>query len=111
MWPGVVGKRIAGILQQGVYLMTVLPFAIVGRDNPVKTENRDEELKPRSVYLPKWIWKKLDDDAERCGRSATKQLQILLTLCFDPEADIEINKEAIASAYQVVSHKRLKKAG
>lgn len=87
----------------------VLPFTIVGRDNPVKIENRNEELKPRSIYLPKWIWEKLDADAKRCGRSATKQLEMFLTLCYDPEANIEIDKKSIDLAHEIAAHKRLKK--
>ncbi len=87
----------------------VLPFIIVGRGNPVKIENRNEETKPRSIHLPIWLWDELDKDAKRCKRSATKQLEAFLTLCFDPDADIEINKEDITTAYQAVAQKRLKK--
>lgn len=89
--------------------MSVLPFATIGRNNPVKIENRNEETKPRSIFLPAWLWDELDKDAKRCKRSATKQLEALLTLCYDSQADIEINKEDIIEAYQAVAHKKLKK--
>jgi hypothetical protein len=90
--------------------MNVLPFFRIGRDNPVQKtkEDRNEETKPRSIHLPAWLWDALDRDAKRCKRSATKQLEAFLTLCFDPDADMEIDKADISTAHQVASHKRLK---
>lgn len=90
--------------------MNVLPFTIVGRDNPVKIE-KNKTPKPRSINLPTWLWDELDKDADRCLRSSVKQLEAFLTVCFDPEADLEIDKETIRAAYEVASRRQLKKAG
>ena len=93
--------------------MNVLPFLLKRKDvmkADDKIDERDEELRPRSIHLPRWLWKELDDDAKRCKRSSTKHLEALLTLCFDPSADLEIHKETLASAYDTVSQKRKKVA-
>ena len=87
----------------------VLPFPLIRRG--VMKEGRNEELKPRSIHLPAWLWELLDKDAKRCKRSSTKQLEALLTLCYDPEANLEIDKQTVASAFDATSHERLKKAG
>jgi hypothetical protein len=111
LWPGVVGTtRVFFFQQEGVCLMIVLPFLPKGAI-PTMDKDRNTKLKPRSIHLPTWLWDELDKDAKRCGRSATKQLEILLTLCYVPNAKVEVDTEAITSAYQVASHKRLKKAG
>lgn len=92
--------------------MNAWPLRLVGRDTPVDTkEDRNEETKPRSIHLPAWLWDELDKDAKRCKRSATKQLEAFLTLCFDPDASMEIEQEKISAAYRIASHKQLKKAG
>lgn len=102
--------------------MNVLPFPFLLRKEgermkvgKVETQNenesRNEEPQKRSIILPAWLWDKLTTDARRCKRSTNKQLEALLAICYDPEADIEINKEALASAFDAVSHKRLRKAG
>jgi hypothetical protein len=89
-------------------MLAVLPFK--QRENAMKQESRNENLKPRSIHLPVWLWEFLDKDAKRCKRSATKQLEALLTLCYDPEADIEINRDKLDSAFHAVSQKRPKVA-
>lgn len=92
--------------------MIVLPFQKKG-DAMKQAENKtekNEELKPRSIHLPAWLWAELDKDAKRCKRSATKQLEAFLTLCYDPDADLEMNKEKIAAAYHAISQKRTKVA-
>ena len=92
--------------------MTVLPFQKKGAamKQAEGEVERNEELKPRSIHLPAWLWAELDKDAKRCKRSATKHLEALLTLCYDPVADLEIHKETLTDAYHAVSHKRTKAA-
>lgn len=90
--------------------MIVLPFVQKQKGDAMKTEGekRNEEIKPRSINLPAWLWEALDNDAKRCKRSATKQIEALLTLCYDPGADIEIDRQKIASAFQTASQRRNK---
>lgn len=57
--------------------MSVLLFPQEGMV-PVKNEPRNEESKPRSIVLPTYIWDAVDDDAARCRRSATKQVEAIL---------------------------------
>jgi hypothetical protein len=92
--------------------MTVLPFR-QNKGDAMKTDSkaeRNEDLKPRSIHLPIWLWSALDKDAKRCKRSSTKHLEALLTLCYDPEADLEIHKETLTEAYHAISQKRTKAA-
>lgn len=91
--------------------MTVLPFLQKKGDAMKQAESkveRNEETKARSIHLPIWLWKELDRDAKRCKRSATKHLEALLTLCYDPDTDLEIHKETLTEAYHVISQKRTK---
>lgn len=91
--------------------MSVVLSLVWNKGDRMKTESRNEELRPRSINLPAWLWEKLDEDAKRCKRSSTKQLEAFLTLCFDPDANLEINKEKISTAFDSLSHARIKKAG
>jgi len=89
--------------------MTVLSLVRVRRDDPVKTENRNEEPKPRSVVLPTWLWNVLDDDAKRCRRSTTKHLEALLVVAYGFESNVDFDEETLALARMAVSSAKLKK--
>jgi hypothetical protein len=104
------GALIFDYLKKGELSMTtvLLPFPSTRRR---LMESRNEELKPRSIHLPAWLWELLDKDAKRCKRSSTKQLEALLTLCYEPEANLEIDKQMVSSAFEATSHRQLKKAG
>lgn len=88
--------------------MSVLPFLRKG--NPVKSEERNEEPKPRSIILPTYIWDALDKDAVRCRRSATKQIEAILVRYYDLDANVELDEEALSDAAQAVSRTRRAKA-
>lgn len=90
-------------------MTVVLPF--LRQRGDIMKESRNEELKPRSVVLPAYIWETLEEDAKRCRRSVTKQIEALLVRYYKLEAGIELDEEALDSTFHAVSHKRLKKAG
>lgn len=68
---------------------------------------RNEEPKARTINLPSWLWDETAKDAERCLRSITKQVEAILTCYYDPQANIELNKQALAEAFDVVSKERM----
>lgn len=78
---------------------------------PQTDPERDEELGTRSIRLPNYVWKALDDDAKRCRRSPVRQLEAMLARYYNLDASIELDEEALTETSHVVSHKRLKKAG
>lgn len=109
IWPGVfIEAGILRIKEKSVYLAkTVLPFSLKGDDmQSEKAENRDIETKGRTVNLPAWIWKELEADSERCKRSITRHIEAILECYYDPMANVELDREAINRAYDVVSDKR-----
>lgn len=67
---------------------------------------RNKDPKKRSIILPTWLWELLDEDADRCLRSTTKQVEAFLTLVYDPEANVEIDRTQVESAFQAVVPKR-----
>lgn len=89
--------------------MRVLPFIVVGRDNPVQIENRNEDPKPRSIVLPTWLWDEIDKDAKRCRRSTTKHLEALLVIAYGFESNVDFDEETLALARVAVSSAKIKK--
>lgn len=87
----------------------VLPFAIVGRNSPMKIENLDETPKPRSIVFPTWLWDAIDKDAKRCRRSTTKHLEALLAIAYGFESDVDFDEETLALARYAVSKAKIKK--
>lgn len=91
--------------------MRVLPFTLVGRDNPVRIDNQelDETPKPRSLVFPTWLWDVIDKDAKRCRRSTTKHLEALLVVAYGFESDVDFDQETLALARYAVSKADVKK--
>jgi hypothetical protein len=87
--------------------MTVLPF--LRRDNPVETENRNEEPITKSVILPAYLWDIVIADAKRCRRSMPKHLEAILTKVYKIESNVELDEEGIEAASKVVQKAKLKK--
>ncbi len=48
----------------------------------------------RTFYFEKQLWTKLDDDAKRCLRSSTKQLEAILKTYYAVE-DVELGSESL----------------
>ncbi len=48
----------------------------------------------RTFYFEKELWAKLDEDAKRCLRSSTKQMEAILKTYFDVE-DVDLNKDGL----------------
>ncbi len=48
----------------------------------------------RTFYFERDLWEKLDEDAKRCLRSSTKQMEAILKTYFETE-DVELNKAGI----------------
>lgn len=49
---------------------------------------------PRSIRFPRSLWDAIDADAQRCKRSAVKQLEALLATFYGLE-DVEIDKRRL----------------
>lgn len=48
----------------------------------------------RTFYFEKSLWGKLDDDAKRCMRSSTKQLEAILKTYYSVD-DVELNEQSL----------------
>jgi hypothetical protein len=48
----------------------------------------------RTFYFEKELWAKLDDDAKRCLRSSTKQMEAILKTYFDV-SDVDLSKAGV----------------
>ena len=48
----------------------------------------------RTFYFEKSLWAKLDEDASRCKRSSTKQLEAILTAYYNV-GDVALNSDAL----------------
>ena len=48
----------------------------------------------RTFYFDKELWGKLDDDAKRCLRSSTKQMEAILKTYFNA-GDVELNQSGL----------------
>lgn len=48
----------------------------------------------RTFYFEKSLWTRLDDDAKRCLRSSTKQMEAILKTYYSVE-DVELDKESL----------------
>lgn len=48
----------------------------------------------RTFYFEKDLWAKLDDDAKRCLRSSTKQMEAILKTYFGVE-DVDLNEAGL----------------
>lgn len=46
---------------------------------------RDEKLVARRVQLPRYIWDRLEADAERCRRTRAQHLELILACMFGYE--------------------------
>ena len=49
---------------------------------------------PRSIRFPKELWDAIDEDAQRCKRSAVRQMEAVLTAYYDLE-DVDINEQKL----------------
>jgi len=52
-----------------------------------------EEI-PRSIRFPKELWDAIDEDAQRCKRSAVRQMEAVLTAYYELE-DVDINRQQL----------------
>lgn len=87
----------------------VLAFLRKG-ETPVKSEDRNEEPKPRSIILPMYLWDIVDKDAKRCRRSINKHIEAILVVYYGVESSVNLDEEALASTSDATLHKpRLKK--
>ncbi len=48
----------------------------------------------RTFYFEKELWARLDEDAKRCLRSSTKQMEAILKTYFDVE-DVDLSKAGL----------------
>ena len=55
----------------------------------------------RTFYFEKELWAKLDDDAKRCLRSSTKQMEAILKTYFGAE-DVELSQPGLEMLGEVM---------
>ena len=70
-----------------------------------KSKTRDlksDVRQDRLIRMPPQIWVLLDQDAERCGRSATKQIEVILRTYYGL-GNTGLNEEALAAARRAIS--------
>lgn len=72
-----------------------------------QAKSRNEEPKARTINLPTWLWDLAEKDADRCKRSITKQIEAILTCYYDPTANVELSRQALTEAFDVVSKERM----
>lgn len=63
-------------------------------------ERQAEDEMSRSIRMPARVWKALDVDADSCRRSATKQLEAILTVYYGLD-DVELGD--VVAAREVAS--------
>jgi hypothetical protein len=83
--------------------VTVLHFPQQGRI-PV-TKEKNTAPKARSIVLPIYVWEALDEDAGRCRRSATKQIEAILVRLYNLEPSVEVADRALSDVAEAVSNK------
>ncbi len=74
----------------------------------MKREEDDFELTSRTVRLPAFVWRALDEDAERCRRSANRQIEAILVRYYELEADVELSEPQITRTASAVSRRERK---
>jgi len=55
----------------------------------------------RTFYFEKDLWAKLDEDAKRCLRSSTKQMEAILKTYFDVE-DVDLNQAGLETLGEIM---------
>ncbi len=62
----------------------------------------------RTFYFEKSLWAKLDEDAARCKRSSTKQLEAILTAYYGV-GDVGLNNDALEVLGKADTRTKLKR--
>lgn len=68
-------------------------------------ENMSDTDTPRSIRFPKALWDAIDQDAKRCKRSSSKQMEALLTAYFELEG-VELDKNRLELVQQQTNGKK-----
>ncbi len=55
----------------------------------------------RTFYFEKELWARLDEDAKRCLRSSTKQMEAILKTYFDVE-DVDLNQAGLETLGEIM---------
>lgn len=91
-------------------MRVVLPFLLKGVIPMDKEDELNEEPKPRSIILPKWLWEKIEKDAKRCRRSVNKQIEAVFVVFYGVESSVNIDEDVLTSTRDATSRKsQLKK--
>lgn len=61
----------------------------------------------RTFYFEKDLWSKLDDDAKRCLRSSTKQMEAILKTYFGVD-DVDLNEAGLETLGELAPHSQKK---
>ncbi|MEY4167958.1 MAG: hypothetical protein ACOYLF_10390 [Blastocatellia bacterium] len=73
--------------------------------NPkIDRKKRAEGATNRLIKLPDALWVALDNDAHRCRRSTTKQIEAILMSYYEIE-DVGINEKRVATTRRAISSK------
>lgn len=61
----------------------------------------------RTFNFPRDLWEKLDEDADRCLRSSTKQLEAILKTYYGFE-DVGLNQQSLENLGKLAPHSKQK---
>lgn len=61
----------------------------------------------RTFYFERELWEKLDDDARRCLRSSTKQMEAILKTYFGV-ADVDLSQGGVEMLGELAPHSKKK---
>lgn len=62
---------------------------------------------PRSIRFPKQLWEAIDADAERCKRSAVKQMEAVLSAYYEL-GDVEISRQSLQMVGELMPRSKKK---
>lgn len=68
-------------------------------------EKQAEKPIGRTFYFEKSLWAKLDDDARRCLRSSTKQMEAILKTYFGVE-EVDLNESGLELLGELAPHSK-----
>ncbi len=67
-------------------------------------KNKPDSAKNRLIKLPDLLWQTLDNDAHRCRRSTTKQIEAILISYYELD-EVGLDVKQVASIRKVISPK------
>ncbi|MFM8394625.1 MAG: hypothetical protein ACKOB4_11950 [Acidobacteriota bacterium] len=67
-------------------------------------KKKADSARNRLIKLPDILWQQLDNDAHRCRRSTTKQIEAILISYYELD-EVGLETEKVATARKMISSK------